>query len=230
MTNGNLFDNLVWNALATEHARLSIGNYVARRYPADVAPFAALANPSRDAFAQLENLLLGDERVYIIGTQPEATNALDIGEPLRTFQMLGPSPLPPEHAAGDAQIIRLGAEDAAAMVALTDLAFPGFFRPRTYEMGNYYGIRIQGELVAMAGERLAIPGYREISAVCTHPAHSSKGYARMLTTLLLHAHAQAGLKSFLHVAESNTRALTVYERLGFRLAASAALWPVSRRA
>jgi ribosomal protein S18 acetylase RimI-like enzyme len=219
----------VWKALATEHARFAIGNDVARRYPADVAPFAALADHRADALAQLEKLLAADERLYVIGALPESTTTLDVGKPLRTFQMLGPSPLPAEHGAGHAQPMRLGAEDAAAMVALTDLAFPGFFRPRTYEMGNYYGIRIQGELIAMAGERLAIPGYREISAVCTHPAHTGKGYARMLTTLLLHQHAKAGLKSFLHVAESNTRALAVYERLGFRVPGSAMLWPLSRR-
>jgi ribosomal protein S18 acetylase RimI-like enzyme len=109
----------------------------------------------------------------------------------------------------------LGGRDAPAMVALTDLAFPGFFRARTYELGQYYGISVDGKLVAMAGERLALPNFREISAVCTHPAHTGKGYGASVVRQLLRAHSAAGLKSFLHVAATNERAIALYERLGF---------------
>ena len=115
--------------------------------------------------------------------------------------MLFPLPPPCEAKASDVQILRMTPEDAPAMVALTDLAFPGFFRPRTDAMGAYYGIRVNGELVAMAGERLAVPGLSEISAVCTHPAHTGKGYARLLMNRLLKDHASADLKSFLPSAK-----------------------------
>ena len=114
------------------------------------------------------------------------------------------------------------------MVALTDLAFPGFFRPRTHQMGTYYGIRFHEELVAMAGERLAIPGCREISGVVTHPAHTGRGYATLLMNRLLEDHAAAGLQSFLHVSERNARAIAIYQRMGFVVLASVALWPISR--
>jgi predicted GNAT family acetyltransferase len=124
-------------------------------------------------------------------------------------------------------ILRMTAADADAMVALTTLAFPGFFRERTHEMGNYYGIRVGGELVAMAGERLALPGMREISAVVTRPGHTGKGYARALMNCLLREHANAGLTSFLHVGVRNTRAVALYERMGFAVAGSITLWPVS---
>jgi predicted GNAT family acetyltransferase len=120
-------------------------------------------------------------------------------------------------------------EDGPAMVALTDLAFPGFFRSRTYEMGAYYGIRINNELAAMAGERLAVPGFREISAVVTHPAHTGRGYATLLMNRLLQDHAAAALKSFLHVSEHNSRAIAIYQRMGFVVLRSVALWPVSLR-
>jgi predicted GNAT family acetyltransferase len=118
-------------------------------------------------------------------------------------------------------------EDAPDMVALTDLAFPEFFRARTYEVGTYYGIRIDNELVAMAGERLAVPGFREISAVVTHPEHLGKGYATLLMNRLLNDHADVGLKSFLHVKEQNSRAIAIYRRMGFVTLQSVALWPVS---
>ena len=102
------------------------------------------------------------------------------------------------------------------MVALTDLAFPGFFRARTHELGNYYGIRIDNELVAMAGERLAVPGFREISAVVTHPAYTGRGYAALLLNRPLQDQATAGLKSFLHLSEHNSRAIAILQAYGFR--------------
>jgi predicted GNAT family acetyltransferase len=95
------------------------------------------------------------------------------------------------------------------MVDLTTLAFPGFFRARTCEMGNYYGIREGGQLIAMAGERMALPGSREISGVCTHPAHRGKGYAAELVVHLMREHADAGLQSFLHVSSANTPAINL---------------------
>jgi GNAT superfamily N-acetyltransferase len=107
-------------------------------------------------------------------------------------------------------------DDAPAMVALTDLAFPGFFRARTHEMGAYYGIRIGNELIAMAGERLAVPGFREISAVVTHPAHTGHGYATLLVNRLLQDHAAAGLQSFLHVTERKLARHRYLQAYGFR--------------
>jgi ribosomal protein S18 acetylase RimI-like enzyme len=172
-------------------------------------------------------LLRPREHVYLFGPEPAGTNGLHVGTPLHTYQMVWPSQMPIEADGDGMAILRMTAADADAMVALTTLAFPGFFRERTHEMGNYYGIRVDGELVAMAGERLALPGMREISAVVTHPEHTGKGYARRLMNCLLREHAKAGLVSFLHVSERNTRAVALYERMGFAVAGSIILWPVS---
>jgi predicted GNAT family acetyltransferase len=95
-------------------------------------------------------------------------------------------------------------------------------------MGAYYGIRVEGKLAAMAGERLCMTGYREISGVCTHPAHTGRGYARTLMTRLMQDHAAAGVKSFLHVGKANAHAIAIYERMRFRVLRSMALWPISR--
>jgi len=188
---------------------------------------AALADNSHCDLSPLEELLAPGERVYLLGPQPQPTRKLNVGPPLHCFQMLFPLPPPCEAKASEVQILRMTPEDAPAMVALTDLAFPGFFRPRTNAMGAYYGIRVNGELVAMAGERLAVPGLSEISAVCTHPAHTGKGYARLLMNRLLKDHERAGLISFLHVSKTNTRAAAIYNRMGFVVSASASLWPIS---
>jgi ribosomal protein S18 acetylase RimI-like enzyme len=225
-----LFDS-VWNALHTVHTHFALRNGPAVRYPADVAPFAALANANHSDLSPLAELLAPSERVYLIGAQPRVTKNLQVGPPINSFQMIFPAPPRANGeataAATDTPILRMAPGDAPAMVALTDLAFPGFFRPKTYQMGAYYGIRINSELAAMAGERLAVPGFREISAVVTHPAHTGKGYARLLMDRLLQDHAAAGLKSFLHVSEGNSRAIAIYKRMGFVILRSVVLWPIS---
>ena len=111
----------------------------------------------------------------------------------------------------------LGAAEAHEMVELTQVAFPGYFRAQTYMLGRYIGIRVDGQLVAMAGLRTHMPGLREISAVCTRPGHTGKGYAqhlilRLIGDVLVHA---PGELPYLHTVSTNTRAIAIYHSLGF---------------
>ena len=222
-----LLTDPVWNALKSVHAHFALRNGAAVRYPANIVPFAAMDQGNPSDLSPLAQLLTLGEHVYVIGAQPRATNTLHVGPALNCFQMIFPLPPPANGVANNSTILRMTPEDAPDMVALTDLAFPGFFRSRTNEMGTYYGIRINKRLVAMAGERLAVPGHCEISAVVTHPEHTGKGYATLLMNRLLNDHAKAGLKSFLHVSENNSRAIVLYQRMGFVTLRSVALWPIS---
>jgi GNAT superfamily N-acetyltransferase len=217
----------VRNALNSAHAHFAIGRPPARRYPAEVSPFAVIDDTSAPTLARLEALLVPGEQVYIFNQPPAQMNGLSVGPPLHTFQMLGPDYFEDEGRKDEIHPILMTPENAAEMFELISLAFPGFYQPRTYEMGTYYGIRVDGKLVAMAGERLCMTGYREISGVCTHPSHTGKGYARTLMTCLMRDHAAAGVTSFLHVGKANKRATTIYERMGFRMLRSIALWPIS---
>ena len=114
------------------------------------------------------------------------------------------------------------------MLGLTALVFPGFFRARTIEMGRYYGIYHGRVLAAMAGERMHLDGYQEISAVCTHPEFIGRGYAQRLVALVTNSILERGVTPFLHVHKNNTRALSLYDHLGFRHRAEVGLWHVTR--
>ena len=219
-------ENLPWRALHTEHARFAICAPRARKYPADVTPFAGLADHSLDSLRQLAELMHPGETTYIIGSAPPVVPGLIRGEPVPTLQMIPPDQIAPDD--DESSVVPLSRQDAPAMVELTDLAFPGFFRPRTCEMGAYFGIRVGGELVAMGGERLAVPGYREISGVVTRPGHTGRGYAARLIERLLRTHAGAGLRSFLHVTCANTRAIALYRHLGFTVSGEVELHPLLR--
>jgi ribosomal protein S18 acetylase RimI-like enzyme len=214
----DIFSNPFWHALKTEHAGIAIGSGLALRYPADVIPFGGLAEATPEAMAALANLLQPEETIYVTGDQlPESKSLTQVSD-LPGWQMHFKAKEGADSLAEQPHgisIDTLEAADASSMVGLTNVAFPGYFRSRTYVLGSYYGIRVDGELIAMAGERIALPGFREVSAVCTHPAHTGKGYAAALTRHILRAHAATGLHSFLHVAAANQRAITLYERLGF---------------
>jgi predicted GNAT family acetyltransferase len=137
---------------------------------------------------------------------------------LECVQMMLPAELAMK--ASPIELQRLSGADADAMVALTDIAFPGFFRSRTYEMGAYYGAWLDsreesGQLIAMAGERITLDGYTEISGVCTHPQHRGKGLAPYLIARVARDHVEQGVVSYLHVAAANTNAIELYRRLGF---------------
>jgi predicted GNAT family acetyltransferase len=213
-----MFRNPIWQALTTEHSSIAVGGDLARRYPADVLPFCAVASPDAESMLALRELVIAGEPSYLCtddGTAAEVSG-LTVSGPIPVLQMLWPADL--ARVSSDEShppIEALSSDDAAAMVGLTDVAFPGLYRPRTHTLGNYFGIRVDGELIAMAGERFSLIAYREISAVCTHPQHTGRGYAARLLHHVLADQAARGIGSFLHVAGNNARAIALYERLGF---------------
>jgi ribosomal protein S18 acetylase RimI-like enzyme len=219
-----LFTDPVWHALSTRHSHLAVIDGDARRYPVAVAPFAALTKPTELALWELHSLLAPGEYTWVFGTHyphlPELRNegTLECVQMVLAADLAGVKATP-------AELDLLSAADSDAMVALTDIAFPGFFRSHTYEMGTYYGVWSDarekgGYLIAMAGERLRLDGpgldrYAEISGVCTHPEHRGKGLAAGLIARVAQDHADQGVVSFLHVTATNTNAIELYRRLGF---------------
>lgn len=223
----SVFANPVWHALQTKHRHLAQSAGGASRYPADVAPFASVSAPHLSALQSLHSLLLPGEYVWLIGESYPPTPGLSFTETLECLQMVLPENITP--TIRDFEIISLSCANAPEMVALTDIAFPGFFRTRTCEMGSYHGVRSGGELIAMAGERLIPAGFPEISGVCTHPAHRGKGLAAGLIWHLVRTHRGDGLVSWLHVSATNHHAIELYLRMGFEVARKVTLHRTYRR-
>jgi GNAT superfamily N-acetyltransferase len=223
----SLFVNPVWHALQTKHRHFSVSAGDACRYPADVAPFAAVAAPTSSALQDLHSLLAPDESVWLIGETYPHLPELSFEGTLECFQMVLPETVTPPDPT--IQIVPLSAGHAPEMVALTDLAFPGFFRKRTCEMGSYCGVRSGGQLVAMGGERLTLEGYPEISGVCVDPAHRGKGSASAVIWQIVRNHRRDGLVSWLHVGVANHRAIELYLRMGFTIVRKVVLHRVSRK-
>jgi ribosomal protein S18 acetylase RimI-like enzyme len=210
-------DNPIWNALVTKQSHFAESYGELRRFPPEVTPLGGFPEPNEAGFAALHGLLAaGGGLGLFLPIRMEAPEGLEImlEGPLLQMTLENESQL--SAAARSHDFIELGEADVPEMVALATLTKPGPFATRTREMGTYLGIREDGKLVAMAGERLKLPGYTEISAVCTHPDHVGHGYAGFLMTILAERIRARGEVPFLDVRPENARAVQLYDRLGFK--------------
>ena len=209
-------DRPIWTALTTRQAHLGQGDALARRYHADVAPFAALSSETPAAYEALRQLLQPHEQAALLSLAPlDGTEALRVENVGTIHQMVATRAV--AGTADDLGVIRLDSADSAEMLDLAQRTKPGPFGKRTHEMGRYIGVRDQGRLIAMAGERMRIDGYVEISAVCVDDSWRGKGLAGRLIDILRNEIGQRGETPFLHVFSHNTTAIRLYERLGFEL-------------
>jgi predicted GNAT family acetyltransferase len=209
-----LLDNPVWNALSTTHASFAEGDDLAKRYPVDVAPFAATRDQSGESYHSLARLLGPEGTAALpLPTMPLLPAGWTVVRKIDSAQMVWNTQTltPVEHSFEE-----LNASQVDEMLALVELTQPGPFAKRTPELGSYLGIRIAGQLAAMAGERLKPYGYTEISAVCTHPDHRGHGYASSLVSILIQRITKRNEVPFLHVRTENVGAIRVYEKLGFK--------------
>ena len=210
----SLLDNPAWSALSTTHASFAEGDDLAKRYPVDVAPFAATRDQSPESYHSLARLLGPEGTAAIpLATMPVLPDGWTVVRKLDSAQMVLNTQTPPpvEHSFEELNISHVD-----EMLALVELTKPGPFGKRTHELGSYLGIREAGQLVAMAGERLKPYGHTEISAVCTHPDHRGRGYASSLVSILIQRITKRNEIPFLHVRRENVDAIRVYEKLGFK--------------
>ncbi|MFF5015222.1 GNAT family N-acetyltransferase [Streptomyces sp. NPDC001165] len=213
-TSPHVLDNPALASLTGPHAHFAERRGRVRRYPLDVSPWSALpSEPDADDWADLAALAGPGTEVPLAGYCGEVPDGWEV-----TFRVEGVQLVDEGLAAApDAEAVRLGPADVPEMLELVARAQPGPFLPRTIEMGTYLGIRREGTLIAMAGERLHPPGWTEISAVCTDPAFRGEGLATRLILAVAHGIRERGETPFLHASARNTNAIRLYESLGFRL-------------
>jgi predicted GNAT family acetyltransferase len=220
-------DRPVWSALTTGDRRFAEGGPLALRFPPDIAPFGATAEDSTEAFAALRELISAEGRVALVTVDKlNAYSGLEVVREAPVVQMIALAATRlPSH---DLEPTVLGPADVPEMLDLATRTQPGPFGPRTHELGQYIGIRVDGALAAMAGERMRLDGCVEISAVCASPEHRGRGYAAFLVAWLVHKLRKEGATPFLHVFTDNVSAIALYERLGFTTRKTLRLTVLSR--
>lgn len=207
-----VLDNPAWAALSGGQARFADRHGRAARYQPDVSPFHALADPGDpQAWADMVALVPPGEVIWVpIGpdTAPPGWELLIKGEGV---QMRGDE----VYGEADPEAVTLTTADVPEMMDLVRRTEPGPFLPRTIELGTYVGIRRNGALVAMAGERMHPPGWTEISAVCTDPAYRGQRLATRLVETIIAGIRARGEVPFLHTQATNTAAINLYQKMGF---------------
>lgn len=220
-------DNPAWWALNSHHAVFAEGTEAVKRYRRGIVPFIACRSAEEDLRA-LDPWIEAGESFFIIGELPVLPAGWAMEHELPCTQMVGPAWIgeimdagggprvaEPLTADGEPVISLLEEADKQEMFALINSVQPGYYEMDTRLMGAYYGIRQEGKLVSMAGERMRLDGYSELSAVCTHPVHTGRKYAQRLIVHICRLYHSAGIHPFLHTAKANTRAIRLYEHLGF---------------
>jgi len=225
MSSANQLDNPVYFSLAESHRVFTQEYPGAKFYRPEYCPFGAYYGRPNDDRALKSYSELIDE-FYVVGEKPPHCPGLELIRELVCCQMVLSRPIafePTEH------IVKLESEyQKEQLFHLVNRVQPGYFRSKTAELGNYYGIYQDDVLIAVTGERMKMEVYTEISAVVTHPEFTGRGFAKQLTALTANRIFEAGKTPYLHVAEFNTTAIGLYQKLGFTERRKMSFWQLKK--
>jgi ribosomal protein S18 acetylase RimI-like enzyme len=212
----HVLDNPVWHALAGPQAAVAQGDRLALRYDPEVSVFAAVADdPVPDSWGALGAIVgSGGSAVIVRDVVPVPPGWTEQFRAPGT-QMVCDRPAVDVPGGDGLEVARLGPADVPAMMDLVERAQPGPLLARTIELGPYLGIRDGDALVALTGTRMRLPGFTEISAVCTAETHRGRGLAKILVGRMVDEIVGRGEVACLHAVSTNTPAIRLYETLGF---------------
>lgn len=218
-------DRPVWNALRSRQADLAETRGQALRIRPQFGIFAAAETAEDANQADLAALATsGDLGVVETRAWPTPPGLIAETHALTQMVALALTPAPPPAF----EIVPLTDADAPQMLELATLTKPGPFFSRTHELGDFIGVKENSQLIAMAGERLKLPGFTEVSGVCTRPGHRGRGYAAALMRVVAGRIVARGETPFLHAYAHNTSAIGLYETLGFQFRTVMTLTALSR--
>jgi GNAT superfamily N-acetyltransferase len=209
-----LLDNPAWYALTTGNKHLANGNGQVKYFDQEVSPFFAFKENPADSLRILHELAPHDGPfLHAASAETDIPPMWKVLNCVKSFQMVYDVTTPAIEAT--LPVVNLIAQHVPQMLKLTELTKPGPFGTRTIEFGHYQGVFDGDKLVAMAGQRMHPAPYAEISAVCTHPDYTGKGYAQQLLLHQVNRIKAVGETPFLHVRYDNERAIKVYQNIGF---------------
>jgi ribosomal protein S18 acetylase RimI-like enzyme len=211
----HLLDNPIWSSLTTVHSSFATGSGLARSYLQEIGPLSGLAEESSAAYEDLRaQANPGAVQVLFLDQPPVPKSGWTLIRGGQLTQMVYAGRGIEESAEPSGMRV-LTPADVPAMVELATLTEPGPFRHRTHELGVFFGIFEGDRLLAMAGQRMRVAGFVEVSAVCTHPDARGRGYARTLMSSVMKLILREGDTPFLHSFADNHSAIRVYNALGF---------------
>lgn len=212
---GATLANPVWHALGTMQQHLNAGNQQLRFFAPAVAPFAGMENWDTASLHHFEANMPAQRRLYLMQeTAVVIPSSLQVHFTVPLYQMICADFQP---AFEDYPLVPLTEEHIPQMLALTALTKPGPFLAQTIQLGGYVGVFDGDQLIAMGGERLKVPGFTEVSAICTHPDYRGRHLARHILSQVSQQIIRRGEVPFLHSLTTNEPALKVYAQLGYRL-------------
>jgi ribosomal protein S18 acetylase RimI-like enzyme len=222
--NLNKLDNPAWHSLNETHRLFSLGDNEIKFYTPHICAFGGINSENADLISFL-NQHKELNSIFIIGEKPSTSIELIIEKELVCLQMICSDQIKVDQTE---DIIHLNKTYEKELYELVNLVQPGYFEKNTSMMGDYYGIFKNDQLVAVTGERMKMFGFTEISAVVTHPDHTGKGFAKQLVTFTVNKTFEQNIVPYLHVAETNTNAIKLYEKLGFVARRNMSFWKMKR--
>jgi ribosomal protein S18 acetylase RimI-like enzyme len=224
MKSSNLekLNNPVWNSLYERHQSFVIDYPAIKFYNPDYCPFGGFQK-GEDISTDIDEYATRVNNFFIVGEKPEISTNLKIKNELVCLQMIIHER---SNVAVNEEIVKLTTNHAEALYQLINLVQPGYFKMKTALLGDYFGIFKKGVLVAVTGERMKMNDFTEVSAVVTHPDHTGRGYAKQLVAHTVNNILDQDRIPYLHVVESNTGAIKLYENLGFTINQKISFWNI----
>jgi ribosomal protein S18 acetylase RimI-like enzyme len=212
----SVLDNPVWHALTGPQATVAEGDGRARRFQRDVSVFGAIPDDAIPGdWDALRELVGAGGHVFLARAEIDAPPGWTVLFRAEGTQMTIERAVTGAPAEAGLPIERLDATAVPEILELVERTQPGPFLPRTIELGTYLGVRDAGALVALSGMRMHLPGWTEISAVCTDDAYRGRGLAKGLVARLVDEILGRGEAACLHAVATNAPAISLYESLGF---------------
>jgi predicted GNAT family acetyltransferase len=219
-------DNPAWYALTEKHQAFAIGTNDVKKYQRYVAPWLAHHSSNTNFINEIDPFVETEESCYVFDELPQLPSNYIHETTVNCLQMICEQKI--DNSNQTASIEKLEDSSADELEALINLVQPGYYSPGTKLMGEYYGIRQDGKLVAAAGERICLAEFTEVSGVVTHPGFTGRKYAQQLVIHVANKNFDAGLIPYLHVAQTNERAIRLYEYLGFTIRREIDVWKIKK--